>query len=300
MAAMISHPPARTMLGIILVNKPKGLTSHDVVHRARKALQTRRIGHAGTLDPLAEGLLVLAVGPATRFLQYLPLEPKEYSAVVKFGQETTTFDAEGDIVKELPVPSDLDEKLAALLPQFTGEIEQLPPMYSAVKKDGRPLYDYARKGEEVERKKRTIFIKSLEIEAVDELDARRMKVVCSGGTYIRTLGHDLGQEVGCGGTIIELLRTRVGRFSVEEAVDLDDLPNAVPLSLKEALAPMPMVTLNEGQEAYVRDGRAIKIKEELESEFAGLLDSAGDVIALAKVNEKELHPECVIPKSLEI
>lgn len=288
------------MLGIILVNKPKGLTSHDVVHRARKALHTRRIGHAGTLDPLAEGLLVLAVGPATRFLQYLPLEPKEYSAVVRFGQETTTFDAEGEIVKELPVPHDLDQKLADLLPRFTGEIEQLPPMYSAVKKDGRPLYDYARKGEEVERKTRRIFIQSLEIEQTGSPTDRRMKVVCSGGTYIRTLGHDLGQEVGCGGTIIELLRTRVGKFGVEEAVDLDDLPNAVPVPLKEALAPMPMVTLNEGQEAYVRDGRAIKIKEELESEFAGLLDSAGDVIALAKVQGKELHPECVIPKSLEI
>lgn len=288
------------MLGIILVNKPKGLTSHDVVHRARKALHTRRIGHAGTLDPLAEGLLVLAVGPATRFLQYLPLEPKEYSAVVRFGQETTTFDAEGEIVKELPVPDDLDQKLADLLPRFTGEIEQLPPMYSAVKKDGRPLYDYARKGEEVERKTRRIFIQSLEIEQTGSPTDRRMKVICSGGTYIRTLGHDLGQEVGCGGTIIELLRTRVGKFGVEEAVDLDDLPNAVPVSLREALAPMPMVTLNEGQEAYVRDGRAIKIKEELESEFAGLLDSAGDVIALAKVQGKELHPECVIPKSLEI
>ncbi len=288
------------MLGIILVNKPKGLTSHDVVHRARKALHTRRIGHAGTLDPLAEGLLVLAVGPATRFLQYLPLEPKEYSAVVRFGQETTTFDAEGEIVKELPVPDDLDQKLADLLPRFTGEIEQLPPMYSAVKKDGRPLYDYARKGEEVERKTRRIFIQSLEIEQTGSATDRRMKVVCSGGTYIRTLGHDLGQEVGCGGTIIELLRTRVGKFGVEEAVDLDDLPNAVPVPLKEALAPMPMVTLNEGQEAYVRDGRAIKIKEELESEFAGLLDSAGDVIALAKVQGKELQPECVIPKSLEI
>lgn len=288
------------MLGIILVNKPKGLTSHDVVHRARKALHTRRIGHAGTLDPLAEGLLVLAVGPATRFLQYLPLEPKEYSAVVRFGQETTTFDAEGEIVKELPVPNDLDQKLGDLLPRFTGEIEQLPPMYSAVKKDGRPLYDYARKGEEVERKTRRIFIQSLEIEQAGSPTDRRMKVICSGGTYIRTLGHDLGQEVGCGGTIIELLRTRVGKFGVEEAVDLDDLPNAVPVSLREALAPMPMVTLNEGQEAYVRDGRAIKIKEELESEFAGLLDSAGDVIALAKVQGKELHPECVIPKSLEI
>lgn len=288
------------MLGIILVNKPKGLTSHDVVHRARKALHTRRIGHAGTLDPLAEGLLVLAVGPATRFLQYLPLEPKEYSAVVRFGQETTTFDAEGEIVKELPVPNDLDQKLADLLPRFTGEIEQLPPMYSAVKKDGRPLYDYARKGEEVERKTRRIFIQSLKIEQTGAPSDRRMKVICSGGTYIRTLGHDLGQEVGCGGTIIELLRTRVGKFGVEEAVDLDDLPNAVPVSLREALAPMPMVTLNEGQENYIRDGRAIKIKEELESEFAGLLDSAGDVIALAKVQGKELHPECVIPKSLEI
>lgn len=295
----MSHAPARTMLGIILVNKPKGLTSHDVVHRARKALHTRRIGHAGTLDPLAEGLLVLAVGPATRFLQYLPLEPKEYSAVVRFGQETTTFDAEGEIVKESPVPDDLDERLEAVLAKYTGEIEQLPPMYSAVKKDGRPLYYYARKGEEVERKTRRIFIQSLKIEPAGVPTDRRMKVVCSGGTYIRTLGHDLGQEAGCGGTIIELLRTRVGKFDVKEAVDLDDLPNAVPLSLREALAPMPMITLNEGQEAYVRDGRAIRVKEELESEFAGLLDSAGDVIALAKVQGKELHPECVIPKSLE-
>lgn len=296
----MSHPPARTMLGIILVNKPKGLTSHDVVHKARRALQTRRIGHAGTLDPLAEGLLVLAVGPATRFLQYLPLEPKVYSSVVKFGQETTTYDAEGEIVREAAVPDNLDSRLAEILPRYRGEIEQLPPMYSAVKKDGRPLYDYARKGEEVERKKRKIFIESLEIRPTGDPSTRRIEVTCSGGTYIRTLGHDLGQEVGCGGTIVQLLRTQVGRFSVKEAVEIESLPNAVPMTLKEALAPMPMLVLNDGQEAYIRDGRAIKVKQDIDSEFAGLLDAAGDVIALAKVKGKELHPECVIPKSLEI
>ncbi len=288
------------MLGIILVNKPKGLTSHDVVHRARKAFHTRRIGHAGTLDPLAEGLLILALGPATRFLQYLPLEPKVYSAVVRFGIETTTYDAEGDVVSEKSVPHDLDAKLSEVLPRYKGEIEQLPPMFSAVKKDGRPLYDYARNGEEVERKKRKIYIHSLEIEPAQDPRERQMNVVCSGGTYIRTLGHDLGQEAGCGGTIVKLVRTQVGRFNVNEAVGLDDLPNAVLMPLKQALAPMPMVVLTEGQEGYIRDGRSILVNVEVESEFAGLVDRAGDVIALAKVNGRELHPECVIPKSLEI
>ena len=133
------------MLGILLINKPAGITSHDVVSRCRRKLQTKRVGHAGTLDPLATGLLVMAVGPATRFLQYLPLEPKEYVATIKFGESTNTYDSEGEVTESRPVPKNLEERLVDVFPDFTGEIDQLPPMFSAVKKDGKPLYAYARK-----------------------------------------------------------------------------------------------------------------------------------------------------------
>src|SRR6202044_655457 len=138
------------MLGILLIDKPAGITSHDVVNAVRRRFGVRRVGHAGTLDPQATGLLIVAVGPATRFLQYLPLEPKEYVGVVTFGEERDTQDSEGQVVALKPVPGDLEAQVHEVLPQFRGLIQQLPPMYSAVKKDGKPLYAYARSGKEVD------------------------------------------------------------------------------------------------------------------------------------------------------
>ncbi len=281
------------MLGILLIDKPLGITSHDVVHRVRRKFGTKRVGHAGTLDPLATGLLVVAVGPATRFLQYLPLEPKTYIAEFQFGAVTATYDAEGEIVESGHIPNDLDDKINQRLPQFLGEITQIPPMYSAVKKDGKALYEYARAGQEVERKERSVFIHKFD--QIDAHDAvRKFEIVCSGGTYIRSLGHDLGQAVGCGAYVKSLVRTKVGSFDLLQSTNLDLLEKSNLIPLKEALPPLPFVNLNDSQTRSVREGRAIAADTIPTSPFVALLDPAGQVFSVARVDGSKLQPDCVI------
>jgi tRNA pseudouridine55 synthase len=282
------------LLGILLIDKPAGITSHDVVNDVRRRLGTRRVGHAGTLDPTATGLLVVAVGPATRFLQYLPLEPKEYVGDVTFGIETTTQDSEGEIVSQQDAPPALEQRLVALLPQFHGLIQQLPPMYSAVKKAGKPLYAYARKGQEVARNPRTIHIESITVEEVAG-PVVRLRVVCSGGTYMRTLAHDLGQALGCGAYLSSLRRDRVGRFNLDEAISLDQVELGRLIPLREALPPVPLVSLTLQDSNNIREGRAVRLSKTLEGPLAGLLNTEGAVIGMARVEGNLLQPECVIP-----
>ena len=287
------------MLGILLVDKPLGLTSHDVVNTLRRKLGTRRVGHAGTLDPLATGLLVVAVGPATRFLQYLPLEPKVYRSQITFGKTTNTQDAEGEVTEEKPIPNDLEAKLFEVIPSFLGLIDQLPPMFSAVKKHGQPLYSYARRGEEVERSARTVHIEEIDVHGLKD-GVMEATVTCSGGTYLRTLANDIGASAGCGAYLSGLVRTQAGIFKLEDAVELDaaDATHLMPLS--KALGPMPMVSLNAVQEAAVRQGqrlgkRAVAGAEHIQTGFIALQDLAGDVFGVAKVEGQTLQPECVIP-----
>lgn len=282
------------MLGVVLIDKPLGITSHDVIARLRRKFQTRRIGHAGTLDPLATGLLVVAVGPATRFLQYLPLEPKEYVGTIRFGVETTTQDAEGEVVAEKPVPGDLMSEIAEVLAEFKGSIQQLPPLYSAVKKEGKPLYVYARRGEEVERERRTVFISEAELLAQtgNEVDVR---VVCSGGTYMRTWAHDLGQRLGCGAHLSALRRTRVGKFAIEDAVTLEEVEPGDLRPLVEALPPVPLVEITHRQAEAIRHGQAIGFPRPPAGLVCGLVGPDGDVIGMARIQGQELQPECVIP-----
>jgi tRNA pseudouridine55 synthase len=249
------------LLGILLIDKPLGCSSHDVVNTIRRQLGTKRVGHAGTLDPLATGLLVVAVGPATRFLQYLPLEPKEYEGTMLFGKRTSTYDAEGEVLSENLVPEDLENVLAAIKPKFMGLIEQIPPMHSAVKVAGKPLYKYARQGEEVDRQKRTIHISSLEFGPTDGASVD-FRLVCSGGTYVRTLADDIGQALGCGAYLTRLRRTRVGRFGLSGAVGLDEVSTTKLLPLRRALEPMHVVGLNERQTESIREGRQVTISEE--------------------------------------
>lgn len=285
------------MLGILLIDKPLGLTSHDVVHRVRRKLGIKRVGHAGTLDPLASGLLIVAVGPATRFLQYLPLEPKTYVAEFEFGTATATYDAEGEVTAKEPVPSNLQQCIRQHLSDFLGEIRQLPPMYSAVKKDGKALYEYARSGMEVERKERNVFISKFE-PISSKGQVWKFEIVCSGGTYIRSLAHDLGQAVGCGAYVKSLMRTDVGRFHLGDAVNLDSVEPGDILSLKQALPPLPFVSLNETQTQYVREGRAIQSDQSPDSPFAALLDDQGHVFSVARVQGPMLQPDCVIPQEM--
>jgi tRNA pseudouridine55 synthase len=282
------------VLGILLIDKPLGITSHDVVNTMRRRFSTKRVGHAGTLDPMATGLLVVAVGAATRFLQYLPLEPKEYEAEITFGVATTTQDREGEVVSEQPVPDDLAGAIAAALPQFRGLIQQIPPMYSAVKKGGKALYVYARRGEEVEREPRTVHIGDFAVLRL-EGNTATCRIVCSGGTYVRTLAHDLGEAIGCGAFLSGLRRTHVGRFSLDGAVELDDVDRHHLLPLQDALPPVPLLQLDDVQTAAIRQGRQLVWTSSLDAQVAGLLAPDGSVVGMARVAGNLLQPECVIP-----
>ncbi len=281
------------MLGVLLIDKPEGGTSHDVVNVLRRRLGTRRVGHAGTLDPMATGLLVVAVGPATRFLQYLPLEPKTYEATIRFGEATTTYDREGEVSFQGEVPGDLSGAALAQIGSYLGLIQQQPPMFSAVKIKGQPLYKLARKGEEVERASRTVHIAKFDLTVVDD---RTMKavIVCSGGTYVRSLAHDLGMSLGCGAHLVGLKRTQVGRFDLASAVPLDTVDAGHLLPLSEALSPMVMARLDARRVTQIREGRQIRI-EEAENGVVALQEPDGSVFGIARVSGHIAQPECVIP-----
>lgn len=210
------------MNGFLVVNKPAGLTSHDVVARIRRAAHQRRVGHAGTLDPAAEGVLIVCLGPSTRLVDHLMAGTKRYTATIALGATTTTDDAEGEIVEERDASAIARADVERALSEFTGAIRQIPPMYSALKVAGTPLYKLARKGVEIERAAREVTIHSL---VLLEFGPRRVvvDVTCSKGTYIRTLARDLGERLGCGAHLAHLLRTASGRFTLEDATRLDEL-----------------------------------------------------------------------------
>jgi tRNA pseudouridine55 synthase len=254
--------------GLLLVDKPAGPTSHDVVQAARRALRERRIGHTGTLDPAATGLLLLCVGKATRLQQYLLAWPKTYCGEIRLGFATATYDAEGEPLAEpLPVPELPAALLAELTARFSGELAQLPPPYSAKKAAGRKFYELARAGEEVPLEPKQVTVHSLALEQI-AADRIAFEVSCSSGTYVRSLAHDLGQALGCGGHLAKLRRTRIGPWEVERAVAgevLAQRPREIDerafVALSERVLPVPEVTLNpvaldhfvHGQEVVVRE-----------------------------------------------
>lgn len=225
------------------------MTSHDVVRRVRRLCQTRKVGHAGTLDPLATGVLPIAVGQATRLLQFLLAEDKSYRATFKLGQTTDTLDSEGTLVVTRPVPSVSLAVLESVCRTFRGEIEQLPPMYSALKHKGVPLYKLAREGRTVERQTRTIRIDRLDVLAVEN-DTFTLEVDCSKGTYIRSLGHDIGEALGCGAHLTSLSRLKSGNFLLEECYTLETLeqcsdPSTFLLPLVDGLRHCPRAELSD-------------------------------------------------------
>jgi tRNA pseudouridine55 synthase len=230
--------------GVLNIDKPLGQTSHDVVERIRTLTNVRRVGHTGTLDPLATGVLLVCVGrTATRLVQYLMDEPKTYRTDVRLGVITDTFDREGEILARSPVEVDRGEVERALEP-FRGTIEQIPPMYSAVKHRGKPLYRLARRGIEVEREPRHVEIHRLDLVAWQSSDRRvqcTLEIECSPGTYVRVLVHDLGQKLGCGAHVTDLVRLASGSFRLEDAVTLDRFARAV----KEATWPQLLYPVDE-------------------------------------------------------
>ncbi|MFM1920344.1 MAG: hypothetical protein RLZZ303_1978 [Candidatus Hydrogenedentota bacterium] len=252
------------MTGILLVDKPSGMTSHDVVDRVRKAAGTRRVGHTGTLDPNATGLLVLCLGKATRLSEHLTGLDKTYEGTMRLGITTDSYDSDGEVVQERPVPELTLEQIQAICDRFTGAIEQLPPMVSAVKVGGERLYKIARKGEVVERQPRKVTVhefKVLEYNAPDAL----IRVRCTSGTYVRALCHDVGEILGCGAILSSLRRTQVGRHSVADAATLDDLTS--PEVVRERLMPMgqaldfPEVIIKPQSNAIVLSGGSLSPRD---------------------------------------
>ena len=227
------------MNGVLVIDKPAGMTSFDVVRRVRRMVKTRRVGHAGTLDPMATGVLPVAVGTATRLIEYLMAGDKTYRATLKLGSVTDTQDSTGEILEEKAWQSVDRPAIEAAMEHFLGETEQLPPMYSALKKDGQPLYKLARQGIEVEREPRRVVVRSL---LVDEFSAPYLTFTlnCSKGTYVRTLCHDLGQVLGCGAHMTELRRLKCGRFDLEASYPLEVLQD-----LFEQDRPLPLLPLAE-------------------------------------------------------
>ena len=250
--------------GILIIDKPQDWTSMDVCARLRRCLGERRIGHAGTLDPMATGVLPVFVGRATRAVEFASEGQKEYLAGLRLGLVTDTQDTSGAVLEERPAAVTPGE-LEAVLPRFRGPIQQVPPMYSAIKIQGKKLYELARKGREVERPPRPITIHSLTVEDVLGPDRFLIRVRCSKGTYVRTLCHDIGQALGCGGTMFSLRRTMAAGYTLAEAVSLEDVQaqgEALLRPVESMFTAYPLYTLpSPGKETRVRNGNPITVPE---------------------------------------
>ncbi len=281
------------MTGIIVIDKPDGWTSHDVIARLRRLLGERRIGHAGTLDPMATGVLPVFVGRATRAVEFCESDDKEYVAGLRLGIVTDTQDTTGTVLSQHPVDVTAIDVEAALK-SFVGPQKQTPPMYSAVKIGGKKLYELARRGIEAERPARDVIIHSLALLGCDGSDYS-MHVHCSKGTYVRTLCHDIGQALGCGGTMSALRRTRAGRFTLQNAVTLDDVEQAAENGQAEALlSPVdslfsdhPAVRLDEKQTARCRNGTAFPTT--LNDGLYRVYDGYGGFLMLGRAEDGVMH-----------
>ena len=272
------------MNGIVIIDKPADWTSQDVVSKLRGALHTKRIGHGGTLDPMATGVLPVFVGRATRAVEFFEHAEKTYETVLQLGITTNTEDITGDILEQRAV-SVTEDQFLAVLEQFRGDIQQIPPMYSALKVGGQKLCDLARKGKEVERKPRTITIFKLECLCFDGQTAR-LRVACSKGTYIRTLCKDIGEALGCGGCMAQLRRVAAGSYTIDEAIPLADLvassdPESHLLPVDSMFTQYPAVTLTDKQALRCRNGNSFSI--ELADGTYRAYDQSGAFLMLAKV-----------------
>ena len=249
--------------GVVVVDKPPGMTSHDVVDEVRRRLETRKVGHGGTLDPDATGVLVCGLGRATRFLSYSQSAPKRYRAVAVFGVTTSTQDGSGEVIDERPVAAS-EADVAALLPAFTGAVLQVPPMVSAVRHKGERLHVRARRGEEVERSPREVHVMALRLVGwrPGERPEATLDVTCSGGTYVRTLVHDLGERLGCGAHLGSLRRTEAGGFTLADAAPLQGIGPGRLLPLIEAVRGLRRVEVDRAGRAMVVHGRPLPLPTE--------------------------------------
>jgi len=289
-----------TTSGLIVVDKPAGWTSHDVVARLRRLAHTRRVGHAGTLDPMATGVLVVGVEKATRLLRYLALADKGYTATIRLGQATSTDDAEGELIASAPASAVTTERLMAATAALIGELEQVPSAVSAIKIMGKRSYARVRAGEDVVLAPRPVQVSRLEPTAIrpvtgDLLDVDVI-VECSSGTYVRALARDLGTRLGVGGHLTVLRRTRVGPFRIEQAATLDELAqraDPVTLSLPDAVrAAMPVRSVSTGEARELAFGRSIPPIGQ-SGTYAACLIPDGSVIALLEETAEKARPVLV-------
>ena len=285
--------------GILCVDKPLGITSHDVVGRVRRVAGLRRVGHAGTLDPLATGVLLLALGRATRLIEYLVGHDKVYETTVRLGQTTATYDAEGDVLEERPFTHLTLPKIEAALEPFRGDILQQPPIYSAIKKDGQPLYKLARQGKtDVERPYRPVTIHELTL-LNWEPPYLSLRIHCSSGTYIRSLGHDLGEALGCGGHLSVLRRLSVGDFGIETAVPLNDLtPENITeylLAPDTAVRHLPRLDLPETAAADILQGKPIPQESSPLAELVRAYGPDGEFLGVVNAEDDQWRAHKMFP-----
>jgi len=287
------------MDGILVINKPTGITSHDVVAKVRKLLNQRRVGHAGTLDPGASGVLPVCVGQATRVAEYLSESGKAYRATLVFGVETDTYDADGAVLREADASGLTRERIESLLPSFRGEQMQVPPRYSAIKLQGQPAYKRARAGEDISLPARPVNISLLDIVAWQP-PALTLDVECSKGTYIRSLAYDLGVRAGCGAHLHALVRTRSGPFALSESITLEQLAEDAARNdtqrhlhpLEQALEGFWVLALDAETAQHVRHGNAFRADsppvnpaDVKEQELARVYDEEGRFLAIAAWDE---------------
>ncbi|MBU4151146.1 MAG: tRNA pseudouridine(55) synthase TruB [Gammaproteobacteria bacterium] len=284
----------RQLDGVLLFDKPLELSSNTAMQKVRGLFGAEKAGHTGTLDPLATGLLPICFGEATKFTHALLDADKRYRATIRLGQRTTTGDAEGEIIEELPVTVD-EAQIRQVLLRFTGEISQLPPMHSALKHQGKPLYEYIRKGEVIERETRQVFIRELNLErwAATELD---IDVLCSKGTYIRTLGEDIGAALGCGGHLIALRRTGIGEFGLDAAHTLPELEgldgaarDALLLPVDSLTQGFPALMLDAVQAGRLAQGQRLAMRDD-HPDGKRRLYAEGDFIGLGELVTGRLSP----------
>lgn len=253
---MSGNPDNKSLFGFLNIYKPVGMTSHDVVSVLRRVTKIKQIGHTGTLDPFAEGVLPICIGKATRLIEYLQ-DDKEYLATVQFGAATNTFDLDGEKVFTSDKKVSRDD-IKEGLKSFEGEILQFPPIFSAIKVKGKKLYEYARKGEEVEIQPRKVVIENIELKNFDEeLQQAQILIKCSKGTYIRSIANDLGKNLGCGGYLIKLIRTQAGKFRVENSVQLDGIDVESNLINPLDILNLPKIAVDNDDLARIKNGMPI-------------------------------------------
>ena len=287
--------------GVLNIDKPGGMTSHDVVNRIRRLTGIRRVGHAGTLDPLATGVLLLCIGRTTRLVEYLVGHDKVYEVTVRLGQATNTYDAEGEVVAERPFTHLTTTQIEKTLDQFRGPIQQKPPIYSAIKKDGQPLYKLARAGVDVDVPARAVTIHTLEMIDVT-LPEVRLRVSCSSGTYIRSLSHDLGEALDCGGHVTALQRTAVGDFAITTAVPLAYLtaqnwPEYVQAG-DTAVAHLPRLDLTAAQTEALQNGqRPPRLADQTPAPLLRAYEPSGRFIGIVTAHEEYLKAQKIFHRT---